>query len=324
MTSLKPILITDSRRSGSTLKPILITGSHRSGSTWVGKMIASSASVGYIQEPFNLHLNPGICSAKFDYWFTYVTQENEAHFLEPIQKTMNFFYDITGAFDRIRSPKDILRRARDYSSFIKYRLSGVRPLFKDPIAVFSAEWLASRFDMDIVVVIRHPAAFASSLKIKNWKVPFSHLAEQPLLLRDHLYPFAPEIKKYAEEEQDIVDQAALLWKIIHYVIAQYQETHPKWIFIRHEDLSLDPLTGFQTLFKQLDLEFSSEIKATIVQYTNPDNPSELTETRPFELKRDSKSNIRNWQTRLSGAEIERIRNQVEEVSSKFYSDDDWN
>lgn len=307
----------------TSLKPILITGSHRSGSTWVGRMIASSPAVGYIQEPFNLHLNPGICSAKFNYWFTYITHENETHFLDPVKKTVTFSYDIKGALNGVHSPKDLLRRARDCSNFIKYRLAGVRPLFKDPIAIFSAEWLASRFDMDIVTVIRHPAAFVSSLKIKNWTFPFSHLAEQPLLLRDHLSPFEADIEKYAKQEQDIIDQAALLWKIIHYVVAKYQSLHPDWIFVRHEDLSLDPITGFQMMFKQLDLEFSPEVKATIAQYTNPDNPSELTKARPFELKRDSKANIRNWQTRLSKAEIERIRSQVEEISSKFYASEDW-
>jgi LPS sulfotransferase NodH len=50
-------------------KPILVTGSHRSGSTWVGTMLATSPSVGYVQEPFSLNHRPGIFSAKFDYWF---------------------------------------------------------------------------------------------------------------------------------------------------------------------------------------------------------------------------------------------------------------
>ena len=58
--------------------PILVTGSPRSGATWTGKMIAASPSVGYIWEPFNLFTRPGVCGAGFPYWFTYVSDKNEA------------------------------------------------------------------------------------------------------------------------------------------------------------------------------------------------------------------------------------------------------
>ena len=54
-------------------KIILITGSPRSGTTWIGKMIASAPSVGYIHEPFNPAHNTGICAACIEDWFTYIT-----------------------------------------------------------------------------------------------------------------------------------------------------------------------------------------------------------------------------------------------------------
>jgi hypothetical protein len=71
-------------------KAILVTGSHRSGSTWVGKMIAQSPSVVYIHEPFNLEIGPcvGICSAKFNYWFTYISPENESQVYRAIANTI--------------------------------------------------------------------------------------------------------------------------------------------------------------------------------------------------------------------------------------------
>ncbi len=302
-------------------KPILITGSQRSGTTWVGRMISQSSSVGYIHEPFSPNHEQGICGAKFDYWFPYISDKNGSIYYEDIKNTISFSYNLVGAVMAIRSPKDLLRLLRNYSKFLVYRISNVRPLLKDPIAVFSVEWLASTFDMDVIVLIRHPAAFASSLKRLNWTHPFSHFLEQPLLMRDYLYPFESEIREYAYRKHDIIDQAILLWKVIHHVIVKYQKNHDDWIFLHHEDLSQAPLFGFQTLFNKLNLEFSEHVRKVIEKHSDSSNPVETQD--PMCIKRDSKSNIWNWKSILTVSDIERIRAGVEEISSVFYSDEDW-
>ena len=109
-----------------TCKPILVTGSHRSGTTWVGRILASSPSVAYIHEPFHIRHDPDVCQARFDHWFTYVCEQNEAQYRKPI--------------------KQMLRAARRRSGVAWYRRSRIRPLIKDPLAVFSAAWLSSRFE----------------------------------------------------------------------------------------------------------------------------------------------------------------------------------
>src|SRR5947209_3701161 len=91
-------------------KPILVTGSHRSGTTWVGKMLAATPSVGYIHEPFNLTHRPGICTAKFPYWFTYINEENESLYLEPLKNTLEFRFDIGAELPAIQSFRHLNRR----------------------------------------------------------------------------------------------------------------------------------------------------------------------------------------------------------------------
>ena len=306
-------------------KAILITGSHRSGSTWVGKMLSQSPEIVYIHEPFSVTYPPGsgICAAKFDYWFSYVTHENEANYYQSIKDTINFSYNIPAALKSAGSNKRILRIFIESQKYLRYSLSNLRPLLKDPIALFSANWLASRFDMDVVVLVRHPAAFVSSLKLKNWTFPFSHFLEQPLLMRDSLYPFEMEIRAHAKEEKDVVDQAILLWKIFHHRILEYKKKHESWIFVRHEDLSLDSIIGFKSLFDSLKLEFTPQIIETIKDYSSSHNPTEARVDTTHTLKRNSQSNIKNWKNRLTQAEVERIRNQVEYISKEFYSDQDW-
>jgi hypothetical protein len=303
-------------------KPILVTGSHRSGTTWVGKMLAASPSVGYIHEPFNLTHRPGICTAKFPYWFTYITKENEAPYYEPLNNTLAFRFDIAAELPAIQSMRHVGRMLKNYKNFSMYRYRNAIPLMKDPIALFSSEWLATTFDMNMIVLIRHPAAFTSSISRLNWTHNFSHFLNQPLLMRDYLAPFEAEIRAFAETEHDILEQGTLLWRIIHYVILQYKEKYKDWIFLRHEDISTDPLQHFEYLYKRMNLTMTDKEKKVIEDYSSEDNPTEATKGHTF-VKRNSKSNIKSWRKKFTEKELTNLRTQVEEISHKFYSDADW-
>src|SRR5439155_664004 len=78
--------------------------------------------------------------------------------------TLRFRYNLGGQLAHLRDVEDVRRLAVDGAHFLGSRLRAARPLLKDPIAAFSASWLARTFGMATVVVVRHPGAFASSLK----------------------------------------------------------------------------------------------------------------------------------------------------------------
>jgi hypothetical protein len=310
----------------SSRKAILITGSHRSGSTWVGKIIAEAPSMIYLHEPFNPDFPPGagICNAKFEYWFTHITSNNETDFYKSVKNTIELRYRLWSAFKSSKSIGDIKHSFLEYMRFFRHHLQGSTPVMKDPIALFSAEWLAEKFDMNVVVLIRHPAAFVSSIKTRNWSFDFSDFIEQPLLLKNYLYPFEDELRDYASKKHDLIDQGALLWKLMYYVVLQYQKSYKDWTFIRHEDLSRNPLQVFQELFSRLNLEFSKNVSDAIKYYSNSENPRDVkAPTGEISLRRNSELNISNWKYRLNSLEIERVRNQVEDISRAFYSDEDW-
>ena len=311
----------------SSHKPILVTGSHRSGTTWIGRMLAEAPSLLYIHEPFSVSDAPsrGICNTEFKYWFTYITRENETNFYKPIRNMVHLKYDLVGGLKTYRSKVGLRELRCEYVSFLQHRQKYAKALIKDPIAFFSAEWLAERFDMNVVMVIRHPAAFVSSIKKLGWQHPFSHFQEQTSLMREFLYPFAGEIREHASKTYDPFDQAILLWKLIHYTMIRYQESHRNWIFVRHEDISRNPIDTFRKLYYQLDLEFSGETQKVIESYSALTNPSETDVPVGSEeiLMRNSVSNIWNWKSRLTTSEIKRIRNSADDISQAFYSDNDW-
>ncbi len=302
-------------------KPILVTGLNRSGTTWAGHMIASSPTIGYIHEPFNLSCHPGICNAPFKYWFSYVSQEIEAPYRPAIQKTLNFRYNYVAGLKAIKSKEAFVLFLKTLKNTIRKSKLKLRPLMKDPVAIFSVEWLASRFDMDVVIIVRHPAAYVSSLKRLSWFTKFSDFLSQPLLMRDCLSEFQGEIESIAGKPQNIVDNAILSWKIMFSTLLNYQKRHSDWLFLRHEDLSLDPVSGFKEIYHKLGLDFTDDIVKQIEKHSNANVSND--NRHPFDIHRNSKANIHIWKSRLSNQEISKIRDQLGELSSQIYSDSDW-
>lgn len=305
-------------------RPILLTGSHRSGSTWVGQMIAACKRVGYIYEPFNVtRRNLGHCGASFPYWFTYVCPENEARYYPALRRTLSYRFDWASGVREVRRWNHARRLLKNWLRFQRYRIRNARPLVKDPLALLSAEWLAGRFGADVVVLVRHPAAFVGSVKSLGWRHDFSGFLAQPELMRDHFAIYRDEIESFAREERDLVSQAAFLWKLLYHVVGKYREARPDWIYVRHEDLSSEPVERFRELFERLSLPFDTVVQRTVEEYSRASNPVERPAGRTQLLRRDSRSNVWSWKGRLSAKEIDRVRAETEDVARLFYSDQDW-
>jgi hypothetical protein len=287
----------------------------------VGRTIAASPDIGFVWEPFSLLNRPGVLDIRWPYWFPYVCVENEQPYVVPVRDLAAFRYRLGAEIKAVRGPKDAGRMARDMWNFSRWRRREARPLWKDPIAVFSAEWLADRFDAQVIVLIRHPAAVVSSVKRLGWRHPFDHFLRQPLLLRDRLAPFRDEIEEFASAPREIVDEAAMLWKLVHHAIAKYRDERADWLFPRHEDIARRPYAGFRQIYEMLDLTFDQRVERLIAEQTNPFNPPEG--ARSGDLLINSEASIWNWRTRLTAEEIDRIRARVEPVSKEFYGDADW-
>lgn len=305
----------------SNKRPILVTGSHRSGSTWVGQMIARSPEVTYIHEPFNIDPRSGICGGRFDNWFTYVCERNASLYYEYLRNCFSFRYPLVRKIRTIRSPKNAVRVLENYGRFALDRMQRKRSLIKDPIAIFSTEWLAYTFDMDVIVLIRHPAAFAGSLKHANWTYPFQHFLNQPLLMQDHLSEYAAEIGAFATDEKDIIDQAILLWNVIYATIIVFKSQHKEWYFVRHEDIADDPIVEYRKIFQRIDLEYPQSIQNEILDFSRAKTSDEFEDT--LSIRRESKATILNWRNRLTPEEIDRVKEGTRQVSSYFYDEGDW-
>lgn len=303
-------------------RPILVTGAHRTGTTWVGRLLAADPSIAYISEPLNVLHHPGIMPAHIQHWYTYISPDNEGQYLRSYLELIAYRYHSFAGFASMRTGRDALRIARDLGIFLRGRLFRQRPLWKDPFAVFSVGWFARRFDCEIVVTVRHPAAFVSSLKRLNWSFDFRDLLQQPYLMRDHLERYRSSMQ--SDETADVVGQASLLWTMIYQSLHAMHGTIPSMIVIRHEDLSLDPTEGFRRLYNQLGLDFSRHVEQLVLRSSSSENPAELTPKRMHSVKLDSQANLGNWKRRLTPDEITRVRHLTGETARLYYPELEWN
>ena len=242
-------------------------------------------------------------------------------FLPAFQEMLDFRYHTMDEIRSLRSRKDTGRMVRDWSLFGRGRLGRKRPLVKDPFAIFSAPWFASSLGCRVVITVRHPAAFASSLKRLEWPFEFKDLLEQPLLMRDLLGPFRKEMETV--QADDVIAQGSLLWKLIYQVVDDYRRQHPEFIIVRHEDLSQEPLQGFRALYQSLGLTFRPQVQQAILSASSAENPDELSKSTMHAYKLDSRANLYKWKSRLSQEEIERVSRLTASVAAHYYPEVDW-
>jgi len=187
---------------------------------------------------------------------------------------------------------------------------------KDPLAILSAEWIFQNFEADVVIVLRHPAAFISSFKAAGWAILFSHLLLQRRMLEEHFEEYIPLITQYSSEPPDVVDQGILIWNIIYKQIKIYHNQYDKhWYFIKHEELSKNPVEGFRRLFNCLGIEFTEKVITKIRHTTDGSSINRLS--------RNSMQNLDTWRNSLTHEEVDRIRLGTSKLYSSFYSEQDW-
>lgn len=309
--------------SAKPTAPILVTGAHRTGTTWIGKMLTASGQAAYISEPLNILHRPGVLSAPTRYWYTYLCAENEAEYLPGLRQTLQFRYHSLAELRSLRSFKDVGRMGRDWRIFLSGRVFHKRPLLKDPFAIFSAPWFFKRLGCQVVITVRHPGAFASSLKRLDWPFDLHDLLNQPLLMRDWLEPFHSEMEEMAKKPEDVIGQSCLLWRMVYQIVEQFKQESPHFQVVRHEDLSLQPVDGYRALYAALGLSFTPHAEQVILSSSSSENPIELSRRAVHSVRLDSQANLNNWKRRLSPEEIDRVRQLTEEVAVRYYPDLDW-
>jgi hypothetical protein len=282
-------------------------------------MLCQSGEAGYIHEPFCPNRSPGWLTEPLPYWYMYITEDNAGSYERPIERVLQLRFPAARSLVASRRPKHIARQAPEIGRSLAYRARQIRPLLKDPFALFSSEWLADRFAVLPVIMIRKPVAFVSSIKRLNWGFDYEqNWLAQPLLMRDHLGAHADSFRGY-QGEVDLVGEGIVMWNVLYGFVARLRERRPEFLYVVYEDLAANPLAGFEELYGQTGLRWDAEVRGRIAGFSDSANPKDVSARKRRAIKRDSRAASETWRSRLTPEEIERVTRETAAVAALFYA-----
>lgn len=275
-------------------KIIFVTGSHRCGSSWVSKMLGTAPGAKFRDEEIFSPKSKAFCGNDLIpwYWHYCITKQIEALFSKNIDELVNL------------SEKSLTQ------------------VLSEPLGLFSAEWFSKRYQADVLLVVRHPASFVSSLIRLGWNYDFTEWTKQDELMKLHLSEFKDELKN-PPKYKDILAQGILLWRGFYSVVRKLELQYPAWKVVTLEQLSREPVAEFEKLFKHYGLEFTENSKQIILEHTKAGNTVGAPVEGGDDHRRDSKKMVSIWRDRLSAEQVLKIKEEAKDVWVNWYKEQDW-
>ncbi len=172
-------------------------------------------------------------------------------------------------------------------------LADQRLFVKTVYVPMSVEWLAAEFEIDVLVLLRHPGNVLAS-----WV---------SLDLNDRYIPMDedPKVRRWTQEMEiplpgpDPLER--LVWQlgVLNVALERAAQNNPTWVVRTHEALCVDPVSQFRQLYADLGLTWSDRA----VQYLDSNNrPGE-----GFPTQRVASDQPDLWKSRLTGEQIDAMQ-----------------
>lgn len=296
---------------------VLITGSNRSGTTWVGECLRRGLdNPCYRYEPMNMKMFDDSYRGDFPvrHHFHYITEEEKVSFIKYYDNLLRYNPYSLRKLARKSQLKGIIKYCRlEYNSF-----KSTDTIIKDPLALFSAEFLYQRYSAKVVVLLRNPFGYVHSIMRKGWRSNPANLLLQDELLSDLMETqIVGELKNFVPSKDNIFEEAVLRWKVYHSVIIRYMNSHrSNWHFVKHEDLVDKPLENFEDICAYLDIDFKDKMRDFIQLSTTTNKAIDTNLTH--NLVRNSKREVSRWMAELSDDQIKYIKIEAEPYLSALY------
>lgn len=302
-TSLaRPLLDQTVRLRAPTGRPIFVTGNGRSGTSWIGKTLAQAPGLVYYREPCNLSLTRDDDDTV---WARYVVPGGRDELFESLLESA-----FRGRIHR-HDPAPFQSAARRWRA-------PFRVLVKEVATFPSVEWVAQRWNPEVVLVVRHPCGCALSVENaemgRTERARLQHLLADDERKQNHLEPY----RAHLATVRTPLEVSAAIWSIKSLIVARAHARHPEWRLVRYEELCDDPLGGFRALFRSLALDWTSAVEAWTTETTRASSAGTFSTSRVSAQQRDA------WRRAMTARQIAEVRRIVEPFGfPELATEADW-
>ncbi|MGH9017657.1 MAG: hypothetical protein ACRDY1_07915, partial [Acidimicrobiales bacterium] len=186
---------------------------------------------------------------------------------------------------------------------------GTRPVVKSVHAPLAAEWVVGPADVDVVVVLRHPANVLASWLSLDLPDGDRHLDDDGAVRR--LYT---ERWGVAPPGPDRLERAVWHVGLFTAALEEAASHHPEWTVCVHEDLCVDPPSRFAALFDAVGLRWTPSSEAALAAGDRPGDG--------FSLQRRAADAAGAWRGRLGRPELDALRRVLAAFPLRNWAADD--
>ena len=160
-----------------------------------------------------------------------------------------------------------------------------RLIVKSVHALFQLDWLAARFDPQVVLVSRNPYALYASYRRLAMPDGVRNIVSQPRV-QAALDAERPGWRRF---EAEVANPLAVQTGLLCWWTERLRRAHPGWIHVAHDRLCADPEAQFRSLFGRLALAYPGPAEARLTASMRPGSgftPNRIPQDQPTKWRRE--------------------------------------
>jgi Sulfotransferase family len=316
----------------SQSRPLLLVGIPRSGTTWTMQVLGADPNLNPLLEPDSEGTSAPAIWGKKDAGRFPALQPGDHD--ERYRGLWSWILDGAPRSLRLRVAAQILRPvqppgrtrflqgrrvpfmtiagaiANHPRSGTRSELPNHRLLVKSVHAPLAIEWIAEEFDVDVLVLLRHPGNVLSSWLTLNLNEQFVHLEENPAVRTRLLNPWG-----VAVPGPDPLERMIFTIGVLSTALEAAASRNPRWLIRTHEQLCNDPGEEFKNLYADLGLTWSKAVEGFLA---GNDRPGE-----GFRTQRVAAELPDNWKRRLTSHQVAVMQRVLSQFPLRTWTPEDF-
>ena len=173
----------------------------------------------------------------------------------------------------------------------------------------STPYLVREHGLNVVCMVRHPAAIHYSTDKQGWRFDVDNLLQQPELIARH----GADIPKahWDLARESAAASIALLWKMMMRVNGPLAERDSRMLMVRHEELCLEPQKTVRKICEHFGIPFTPILEGFVSENSEGDQ-AESKDGKTHDFRRNSRALIDTWRGKVSEDKVALMREIIGE------------